>query len=147
MPGDSRPGLREEPLLDESQKRLRQSTSSPELGHSRDPFQLPAPAVLPAKASGGGADWGTVFTMCSATLGAGALSLPYAISQMGLLLGLGLLAATACATHYSISLLVGAMGATRLHSFEELNYGEICGDVGRCGEIWGDMHSFEELTG
>jgi len=58
--------------------------------------------------------------MCSATLGAGALSLPYAISQMGLLLGLGLLAATACATHYSISLLVGAMGATRLHSFEEL---------------------------
>ena len=103
--------------------------------------------MLPAKASGGGADWGTVFTMCSATLGAGALSLPYAISQMGLLLGLGLLAATACATHYSISLLVGAMGATRLHSFEELNYGEICGDVGRYGEMWGDVGRYALVRG
>ena len=62
--------------------------------------------------------WGTVFTMCSATLGAGALSLPYALSQMGLALGLSLLVATAAATYYSIALLVAAMDATKLYSYE-----------------------------
>jgi hypothetical protein len=65
--------------------------------------------------------WGSVFTLCSATLGAGALSLPYAISKLGLVLGLGLLCATAAASYYSITLLVAAMHATRLHSYEELS--------------------------
>ena len=47
-----------------------------------------------------GSIWGTAFNMCSATLGAGALSLPYAIQHTGVVLGLLLLLGTAVATHW-----------------------------------------------
>ena len=56
----------------------------------------------------------------SSTLGAGALSLPLAISQFGALLGPILLIITACATHYSIDLLVSALITTGARSYEEL---------------------------
>ena len=69
---------------------------------------------------GQGSISGTVFNMCSSTLGAGALSLPLAISQTGMLLGPLLLMATACATHYSVDLLVGALVQTKARSYEEL---------------------------
>ena len=64
--------------------------------------------------------WGPTFTTCSATLGAGALSLPYAMHHMGLVFGLAMLALAALATHFSISLLVSVMDVTRLYSYEEL---------------------------
>ena len=69
---------------------------------------------------GGGSISGTVFNMCSSTLGAGALSLPLAISQTGMLLGPALLVATAVATHYSVDLLVCALIETKTRSYEEL---------------------------
>ena len=72
-----------------------------------------------AKAESAGL-WGPTLTTCSATLGAGALSLPFAMSHLGMGLGLLLLALAALATHYSITLLVSVMDATRLYSYEEL---------------------------
>ena len=69
---------------------------------------------------------GTVFNMCSSTLGAGALSLPLAISQSGALLGSMLLVLTACATHFSVDLLVSALIKTGTHSYEELTVTATC---------------------
>ena len=81
--------------------------------------QLSAATENAAKAERAGL-WGPTLTTCSATLGAGALSLPFAMSHLGMGLGLLLLALAALATHYSITLLVSVMDATRLYSYEEL---------------------------
>eukprot|EP01065_Artemidia_motanka_P049262 TRINITY_DN8111_c0_g1_i1.p1 TRINITY_DN8111_c0_g1~~TRINITY_DN8111_c0_g1_i1.p1 ORF type:complete len:609 (+),score=146.80 TRINITY_DN8111_c0_g1_i1:55-1881(+) len=51
---------------------------------------------------------GAVFNLASATLGAGALSLPYAFAQSGILLGLVWLAVASLATIFSIKLLLRA---------------------------------------
>lgn len=64
--------------------------------------------------------WGTVFSMASATLGAGALSLPYAFEQLGALGGVTVLLVTAFASHYSVVLLVAAITRTGARSYEEL---------------------------
>lgn len=64
--------------------------------------------------------WGAVFNMCSATLGAGALSLPYAFEQVGAAGGLALLLLTACTAHYSVVLLISAIERTGARSYEEL---------------------------
>ena len=60
---------------------------------------------------GRGSMWGTVFNTCAATLGAGALSLPHAMAGMGLIPGSLLLVIIGLATHYSIVLIVAAIGA------------------------------------
>jgi amino acid permease len=52
---------------------------------------------------------GSVACLCSATLGAGILSLPYAMAQAGMVYGMTMLFASAVATAYSIQLLVQAM--------------------------------------
>jgi amino acid permease len=65
--------------------------------------------------------WGTVFSMCSATLGAGALSLPYAFEQVGALGGVCLLLLTAAASHYSVVLLTSAIVHTGSRSYEDLS--------------------------
>lgn len=106
----------------ERAKPLLFGVSTPPMEPSRVPqlSQLPLAALPKAAVAGPTGIWGMVFTMCSATLGAGALSLPYAVSQMGLVPGVVLLVATAAATYHSISLLIAAMEATRLHSYEEL---------------------------
>ena len=70
---------------------------------------------------GRGSMWGTVFNTCAATLGAGALSLPHAMAGMGLIPGSLLLVIIGLATHYSIVLIVAAIGATNAPSFEELS--------------------------
>ena len=70
-----------------------------------------------------GSIWGSVFNMCSATLGAGALSLPYAIQHTGILLGLVLLVCTALATHLSVTLLISAIAETNVLSYEDLTGG------------------------
>ena len=67
-----------------------------------------------------GSVWGTAFNMCSATLGAGALSLPYAIQHTGVVLGLLLLLGTALATQWSVELLVSAITVTNVRSYEDL---------------------------
>ena len=67
-----------------------------------------------------GSLWGTAFNMCSSTLGAGALSLPYAFQHSGVAIGLLLLALTAAATHYSVVLLVSSIHASGVRSFEDL---------------------------
>jgi amino acid permease len=58
--------------------------------------------------------------MCSATLGAGALSLPYAFQRLGVVGGALAIAVTASAAHYSVSLLVGAITVSGAKSYEEL---------------------------
>lgn len=64
--------------------------------------------------------WGTVCSMCSATLGAGALSLPYAFEQLGIVGGIASLVTTAAASHYSVVLLTSAIARTGARSYEEL---------------------------
>ena len=64
--------------------------------------------------------WGTVCSMCSATLGAGALSLPYAFQSLGVCGGLLLLLLTAGASHYSVVLLTSSIEKTGTRSYEEL---------------------------
>ena len=77
----------------------------------------------PAEEGGSGGKagvWGTVFNLCSATLGAGALSLPYAFEQVGIIGGVGCVVATALTAHYSITLLVSALIRSGARSYEEL---------------------------
>ena len=64
--------------------------------------------------------WGTVWNMSSATLGAGALSLPYAFQQLGVIGGMLALLVTATAAHFSVILLIAAIAATGAKSYEEL---------------------------
>ena len=64
--------------------------------------------------------WGTVFNMCSATLGAGALSLPYAFQQLGALGGIAGVLLMALSANFSVVLLVSAIEATKTRSLEEL---------------------------
>jgi amino acid permease len=63
----------------------------------------------------------SVFNLCSATLGAGALSLPYAIAKSGIVLGSLLLIIGALLTIYSIKLLIYCRMRTRLNSYEDLS--------------------------
>ena len=68
-----------------------------------------------------GSIWGTTINMCTAIMGAGCLSLPQAVSSLGVVpFGL-LLLSMAGATHFSVVLLVSAMDATACSSFEELS--------------------------
>ncbi len=68
-----------------------------------------------------GSLWGTVFNTCSATLGAGTLSLPHAMAGLGIVPGVALLLLTAAATHLSIMLIIAAIQATGSPSFEEMS--------------------------
>ena len=63
---------------------------------------------------------GSVFNLCSATLGAGALALPYAFSKSGWLLGVVMLLIGAVGTVFSINMLVVARDLTGLKSYEDL---------------------------
>jgi len=62
----------------------------------------------------------SVFNLCSATLGAGALSLPYAFKQSGLIPGIILLWLGGAATDFSIKLLIKARDASGARSYEDL---------------------------
>jgi len=63
---------------------------------------------------------GSVFNLCSATLGAGALSVPSAFRSMGIALGLLLLCLCAWTTTFSINLLVIARSRTSCSTYEEI---------------------------
>jgi hypothetical protein len=64
---------------------------------------------------------GSIFNLCSATLGAGALSIPSAFSDSGVVLGIALLLLGAWATVFSIKLLVDSRKFTGLQSLEEIS--------------------------
>ena len=73
--------------------------------------------------------------MCSATLGAGALSLPYAVEQVGVLGGCVMLLTTSAASHYSTCLLVSAIAQTSSRSYEELTVSLFGKTVGVITEV------------
>ncbi|KAL7530702.1 hypothetical protein ACHAWF_003485 [Thalassiosira exigua] len=64
---------------------------------------------------------GSISNLCSATLGAGALSLPFAISLTGIVLGVVLLVISAYITIVSIDVIVEACAKTRLYKFEDVS--------------------------
>jgi len=108
---------REEPLL----KPLGDDLIMQTLVEAVQDDLLVQPSSWMSRTFGKGSLWGTVFNLCAATLGAGALSLPHAIAAMGLVPGLVLLTITAFATHYSIVLLVSCLAVTNARSFEDLS--------------------------
>lgn len=64
---------------------------------------------------------GSISNLCSATLGAGALSLPYAISLTGIIFGVLFLLISAYLTMISIDIIIEACVATQLYNFEDVS--------------------------
>jgi amino acid permease len=64
---------------------------------------------------------GSISNLCSATLGAGALSLPFAISLTGIVLGVFLLIFSAILTIYSIDVIIDACVRTKLFKYEDVS--------------------------
>lgn len=79
-----------------------------------------APALEMVPTFDEGSVRGSVFNLASATLGAGALSVPYAFKSMGIGLGLFLIIICACATSFSIQLLQLTRTRTGLSSYEQV---------------------------
>ena len=78
---------------------------------------------------------GSVFNLCSATLGAGALALPYAFSRAGWLLGFFMLIVGAIGTIFSIRMLVVARDLTGYNSYEDLTVKLFCRKMGLFVEV------------
>lgn len=64
---------------------------------------------------------GSISNLCSATLGAGALSLPYAISLTGIIVGVLSLLLSAYLTIISINIIIEACVSTQLNKFEDVS--------------------------
>ena len=64
---------------------------------------------------------GSISNLCSATLGAGALSLPFAISLAGIVFGILLLLFSAYLTIVSIDVIIEACRRTRLFKYEDVS--------------------------
>jgi hypothetical protein len=64
---------------------------------------------------------GSISNLCSATLGAGALSLPYAISLTGIIVGVLSLLLSAYLTIISINIIIEACVSTQLYKFEDVS--------------------------
>jgi amino acid permease len=64
---------------------------------------------------------GSIYNLCSATLGAGALSIPFAFMKAGYAVAILLLITAGLTTIFSISLLVEAREYTGLQSLEEIS--------------------------
>ena len=79
-----------------------------------------APALELVPSFDEGSIRGSVFNLASATLGAGALSVPYAFMSMGIALGLVVIIICAIATGFSIRLLIITRSRTGLSSFEQV---------------------------
>jgi hypothetical protein len=77
---------------------------------------------------------GSVFNLCSATLGAGCLSLPYALTCAGIGLGIAMLAIGAAATIFSIHLLVLVRTRTGLNTYEAVSKAVFGSTVGNLVE-------------
>lgn len=77
---------------------------------------------------------GSVSNLCSATLGAGALSLPYAVSLTGIAMGAFLLLFSAYITVVSIDAIVDACRRTRLFKYEDVSVRLVGSNAGRALE-------------
>ncbi|OQR81916.1 sodium-coupled neutral amino acid transporter [Thraustotheca clavata] len=88
------------------------------LPYKNDDFAYPpkSPLFLPSS----GSIRGSIFNLCGATLGAGALSLPYAVAVSGISFAVGQLLLAAVLTVYTIHLLLRAGEMTKLMSYEDL---------------------------
>ncbi len=64
---------------------------------------------------------GSISNLCSATLGAGALSLPFAISLTGVVFGVFLLILSAYLTVVSIDVIIEACVRTQLFKYEDVS--------------------------
>uniref|UniRef100_H3GW21 Amino acid transporter transmembrane domain-containing protein n=1 Tax=Phytophthora ramorum TaxID=164328 RepID=H3GW21_PHYRM len=73
-------------------------------------------SIIPSK----GSIRGSVFNLAGATLGAGALSLPYAVAVSGLGFAVAQLVLASVLTVYTIRLLIRAEDITKLKSYEDL---------------------------
>ncbi|GLE03705.1 hypothetical protein PINS_up012607 [Pythium insidiosum] len=73
-------------------------------------------SIIPSK----GSIRGSVFNLAGATLGAGALSLPYAVAVSGIGFAVAQLLLAAFLTVYTIRLLIRAEDLTKLKSYEDL---------------------------
>jgi len=87
---------------------------------------LPTPTMLPDNNITLRRRWerlhpGSISNLCSATLGAGALSLPFAISLTGIVLGVLLLIFSAILTVYSIDIIIDACVRTKLFKYEDVS--------------------------
>ena len=85
----------------------------------------------------------SVVNVAAATLGAGALSLPYAFSESGVLLGMLVMLTLLCLTMQSIKLIIQSIESSDCESYEELalasffpreRRGGVRGETGRLGE-------------
>lgn len=63
---------------------------------------------------------GSISNLCSATLGAGALSLPYAISLTGIIFGVLLLMVSAYLTIISVDVIIDACVRTQMFKYEDV---------------------------
>lgn len=94
-----------------------------------------ASSLVPSRSSSSllsaGSTFSSVVNVCSATLGIGALALPYAISQCGVIIGIALIMVAALSTVYSIHLLMSLAARTGCSSYEAVAYRAF----GRPGEI------------
>jgi amino acid permease len=63
---------------------------------------------------------GSISNLCSATLGAGALSLPYAFSLTGLIPGVALLLLSGYLTILSIDVIISSCVKTKLYKYEDV---------------------------
>lgn len=73
------------------------------------PYHNPGATWIPGK----GSIRGSIFNLAGATLGAGALSLPYAVATAGVGFGVAQLALAAFLTVYTVRLLIRAGDMTK----------------------------------
>ena len=78
---------------------------------------------------------GSISNLCSATLGAGALSLPFAISLTGIVFGILLLILSAYLTVVSIDVIIQACCQTQLYKYEDVTVKLAGRKAGRVLEI------------
>ncbi|RHZ19930.1 hypothetical protein DYB37_003365 [Aphanomyces astaci] len=91
-----------------------------EFPHHQQAQAAPSPSSSSVFIPPPGSIRGSVFNLMGATLGAGALSLPYAVAVSGVGFALAQLFLAAYLTIYSISLLMRAGDITKLKSYEDL---------------------------
>lgn len=92
---------------------------------------------------GEGSIRGSIFTICSIAVGAGALSLPYVVSQLGWVLGGSMLTIAAFTSVWSLNIIVQCANRTQV-----MDYSKLCAEVlGRPGKIAAQFCQISYLFG
>jgi len=110
----------EDPLLPPSHERAVTNTNIAEVyklvldGHDLEELRPSTASSTSSEIKG--SFFGSVANLCSATLGAGVLSLPFAFYQAGIIVGVILLLLSALATALSVQLLVKACEFYQLYT-------------------------------